>query len=561
MIKSKLLTIFKDPVFLTVLLFLMSIVFINPWVNIAINDDWDFFKHIEYFRNGVFMKNALVDATLIIQAYIAFFWSYIFGYSFISFRLLSIVFTIFFLIGCNKILKFFDVSEGARLVSLLTLLFNPLVFMASMSFMTEIYFLTFFVWSLFYFLKYLDKPITGYLILFSLFTMCSILSRQFGLVSFLAYFMVLVPYRLKTRNYLHIFLYLLLVIPAIYLSITYPTHQLLEEKSVFLEGILAKQSLILSQLQSIILLVPYIGFFFLPFGLLKINLRSKKFIAALFLTVLSFGYFYNRDVFALGNTFYIEGLYAKTDFFHYLSLFDNIPFKVFICFISIFSFFNLIFSLPIKLFKPSWISSTLGLLGLGMFSVAFITDGVFDRYFINFFVIAILILAVVFKHERSDSSLVKAAILLLIVFTTILTADYFASEKTKWLVGELLQKEKNTKTGIFVSGVFTRHHNATKFEHPWDIKSAIPQGLNYKCYVQKYSVTSESPIYRVLHRLENSRTLEKFIYNPTIVDSKLTAGVVPINQRLHKIEKSHEYYSPLYYLIGARSFISQYCVE
>ena len=86
-----------NPFLLVLFIYLVAYLFVFPFGEFVVNDDWIFVRQIEAFLQGAFKINALVDPTFIAQGVSGFLWSKVFGLSFFSLRMLTLVFTSFFL--------------------------------------------------------------------------------------------------------------------------------------------------------------------------------------------------------------------------------------------------------------------------------------------------------------------------------------------------------------------------------------------------------------------------------------------------------------------------------
>lgn len=93
------------------------------------NDDWDFYLHVKYFLNGIYEKNSLIDSTFILQGFIGALWAKVFGLSFLNLRILTIIFSLFLLVGSYKLLLQLGVIiKEIQFVALLSLIFNPVIY-------------------------------------------------------------------------------------------------------------------------------------------------------------------------------------------------------------------------------------------------------------------------------------------------------------------------------------------------------------------------------------------------------------------------------------------------
>src|SRR3989338_10201145 len=169
-------------------LYIILVLIINPNGNFPINDDWIFYRQVEAFLSGQFRINSLIDPSFISQGVVALFWSKIFGLSFYSLRLLSILFTLVFASFTYRCLKLLNLRKPLAEVAVLILLFNPIILNSSMTFMTEAYFLTFVSTSIFFFIKYFQKSNIPYLILSCIFSGFALFTTQTRLFLTLFFF-------------------------------------------------------------------------------------------------------------------------------------------------------------------------------------------------------------------------------------------------------------------------------------------------------------------------------------------------------------------------------------
>ena len=124
---------------IVILLFIISEILIYPLGEFPLNDDWAYTKPIFSFLNTgeiTFLKwQAIPGVTLQILGLL---FCKIFGTSFFSLRLVSILSTIIMILTLNQILKFYEVVSKIRFIVLLVFLFNPLVLSLSNTFMPDI---------------------------------------------------------------------------------------------------------------------------------------------------------------------------------------------------------------------------------------------------------------------------------------------------------------------------------------------------------------------------------------------------------------------------------------
>ena len=154
--KRRLINLFINPLFLTAAVYLVTVFLVSPWGNFAVNDDWDFYTHVRNFMEGDFTKNSLIDSSFVLQGLMGAGWAKIFGLNFTSLKVLTISFTLLMLLGIYKILLQQKVLRAYQFLILFAIAFNPFVYMSSLTFMTENYFLAFLIWSIYFYLCYLE---------------------------------------------------------------------------------------------------------------------------------------------------------------------------------------------------------------------------------------------------------------------------------------------------------------------------------------------------------------------------------------------------------------------
>ncbi len=179
------------------ILYILSVLIISPWGNYAIGDDLYYLFQIKSFQNGDFTKNSYIDTSIILQIFIGYGWSFLFGANFLSLRILTILFTLIFIFVLVKILKFLKFSNNLIIVTSLLLIFNPKIMFASLSFNSEIYFLTFLFSSFYFLLKFNEATKLKYLLYFSIIAGFSVWIRQLG---FLMLFPALFVFYLNYKN-------------------------------------------------------------------------------------------------------------------------------------------------------------------------------------------------------------------------------------------------------------------------------------------------------------------------------------------------------------------------
>ncbi len=566
------LKLLAHPYVLVVAVFLLAVLLINPWGEHAVNDDWAYFISTKFFLNGHFAKDAIIDANFVLQALAGMGWAKVFGVSFVSFRVLTLLVSLVGLYGIYKILAVLEVERKIIILALLSIVFNTLFFTSALSYMTENYFLTCVVWSLYFFVRYVHTiRVNSHLIFSALFAGASLLLRQYGLVLFVAYGLTLGFCYWKNREINPLAVTVLIGILGLFSVIFAWWPKTSGYESVTFLGVDPTAYTKIYEFGPYVL--SYLVLFLSPFILGKFKgFQKTPLVLCALVAGLVAWQLYRADIFPMGNVFYLEKLYGKSHFAHFLHLFDNIPFKVFMAYYV--SFLLVVSSyyvtrwfrsgvVNLKVVSPS--TFLLALVTLGMFAVVyagiFFIGDFYDRYFLNGFVLLIILCAVSLPKVSTYSYGLAVGGLVFIAFITVLlTWDFYASEKTRWQMGRKLQEEQGLQTSVFVNGSFLRFTHYSGFVTPEEL-ARVPQGsVTYKCFIDFYTKTDNANLlYKVLNRFENSRTLNKYITNPVIYGSKPAAGVEPLGWHWNDIFYEESYYSPIYALLGVKPVLAAYC--
>jgi len=539
--------------YLTLLLYVLAVLIINPFGEYAVNDDWDFITHVRNFTQGDFTKNRFIDSAFILQGFIGATWALIFGVSFAALRVLTMIFTLVFIFLLYKILKLLHTSNTATSLILLAAVFNPFTLISSMSFMTELYFLVFVLAGVCIFLKYIDnnKPLWFWLaVLFSSF---SILIRQIGLLVVPAIFIFALLFKkTQVKDYI-IGAFITLSITAV--LFLWPQYFDNGSKSVsFLVNTLDSLKNILQLPSQVFYALPYFGLILIPFGLFAFSALNKKVkLGILITTAVLFVAFYPYDIFKLGNVLYPEGIMIKTNNIHTLSLIDNIPFTVTLtvaCLMAVLSVACYVYIQRSRFNNKQ--SVYLGILFVLLTVPVLIYDGFFDRYLLNGLIIFLLLISPVLSTLRYKKPLVALICFLYMFYSVLLIQDFVISTKTKWLSASML-----TSTGsLFLNDTYTKYNYVFSKPNDDNLLKNMPSGLDYKCYVQKDTQQKGGSF---INKIENSRVINFLVANPEPFGEKTLPGFRPPTREASKILNKTEINVFANSLVGTRTFIVTYC--
>jgi len=562
----------RYPLLVTVSLYLISILIVQPWGNYPVNDDFYYYTQVQAFSIGVFKKSALITPTFILQGYLGLLWSALFGISYVSLRFLTIFISILCLYIIFKILLTLNVKKTLILPCLLSITFNPIFFASSLTFMTENYFLLFWLLSTLFFIKSQSNDKIRYLVISSIFGGLSTLIRQYGFVLF-PIFLIIDYYKPSQRK---ISRFLAIVLPFVVIStfgFLYPKYINPEfPKSFNILMLFTSLKSLFGRIFNIHYL-SYSGFILLPFTISKfIDLKRKEKISIGIISAFVGLYIYEGNLFKIGNIFYLEGLYAKMFNNIRLNLLNNIPFKLLLSFLISISIIVIIESIIKKLMKPysekhnfkihiSKTSLLLEMLILSFYLIALITDKFYDRYLLNFFVITTIYSALkVNKYNYKNLLIMYFIIFLVSSITFLITVDYYRQMNLKWkMVEEITRAGEVKNTDIFLDSVYIKSALMEERDNYSGMKLLNIDDYNPICFIQEYSEGNGNYLAKLFNYLNEHPIIIKHLPNPRIENVSLLKSKdndFDLNDRLIM---SEEYTTPIYNLIGEKMFVRTFC--
>jgi len=534
----------NQPLLISIVLYLLGVLLVNPLGNFPINDDWLFQRQIEAFSKGIFKMNVLIDPTFIFQAVLGRLWSLFFGYGFVSLRIFTIILTLLFFIGISLILDLIKTNRKTKLVVLLCLAFNPLIFTSSLTFMTEIYFLVTTVFSFYFFLKFFESKNLYHLLLGSIFCAFSFLVRQVGLVTFIAFLISNLLFRFRDKNFCRNLITSLLPLLVGFVILKYWPSYGVGKAIIFESKFLSVKIL------QVFFSVPLIAFFVGPVILMYLKKLSRlSVLTALPIALLIF----KHDVFPLGNVFYLESLYSKVSFRNDLSLFNNVIFKSLVSLyvgILIVALFWILFDVIKK--RPR--NVFLFLVSLGYLVSAFLGTDTYDRYLLPFVVsFVVLIVSLNLEEEPMHFRTILFCLVFMAFVTLFLNYEFMTVRRLKWDQVKNIQERFAIGEEIFLDGVYTKYVYASDTNNYSGFGSAVPGGLQRMCYIQDYAIEGKNLFVGV------EDFLGKYIENPGIYDGRKVTDVGKIKKHIDELIYNKEYFSPLYSIIGKKAFVGAWC--
>ncbi len=139
------------------ILWLLIILIINPIGDFPLNDDWCYGKTVKTLCDEGYLKlYNWGEMTLVGHVYWGYFFTKIFGFSFTVLRWSTLVMGLATLIGIYELCKLANISRWVTLVGVLLCMMNPIFLSLSFSFMTDVPFYCVTIWTFYFFAKALQ---------------------------------------------------------------------------------------------------------------------------------------------------------------------------------------------------------------------------------------------------------------------------------------------------------------------------------------------------------------------------------------------------------------------
>lgn len=537
-----------------------------------VNDDWIFKRQIDAFNAGFKPLSELIDPSFIFQGGIGYVWSQVFSADFVDLRKLTIIHFVVFLLGVYKTLGILKVSDSIRFLTFVAMSFNPLIFFSSFTFMTEVYFLAYLMWGLYFYLKYFDTRKLGFLVLALFFTSATILIRQIGVALFLSYISVefynifILKVRMRKKVFFGVFLGLIFVALTFYFWSTWPK-VVKPDAADLLKGLITPDK-VLPRLKNLWMVLPYIGYFLLPLSIYPFARLEKHKVKVILLGVclVPAVVLYHFDVFPLGNVLYVENFLTRTNFQLNLSIFDNVPYKMLLAYLVSLGIVYVIYYLYVALARKKSLlnlnQSYLLLCSLIFFASILVSSDLYDRYLLPALVPFILFMGSLIEKslnvvKTKYSKLSVVIVGTLFIFSSfVLTHEYIVQTRIRWLLAEELRQSTGYTTQIYVDSVYGKYMNSLVRQDFAGLDSGDPIS-DYVCFVDNYTLEGDGVWARVTS--SSDEFLEDIISKPRVYNSRKQQGLPKIKNNLEELMINVEYRSVLYNLVGKKSFVGAWC--
>ncbi len=190
------------PIIALLLTWIISAYLVNPGGDFPLNDDWQYaFPVKTLLQNGSYEMNSEIAPNIFSQVV----WGYLFcqitgGFSFYFLRLSTLVLGIFTVTTAY----FFHKKAGTVVLALLSaglLAFNPLFYVLSFSFMSDVPFLFFALLSIFFYSRFFDLSKTYLKVLAAIFSVLAFFVRQQGILILVSFELVAIIQKARNNNY------------------------------------------------------------------------------------------------------------------------------------------------------------------------------------------------------------------------------------------------------------------------------------------------------------------------------------------------------------------------
>ena len=446
---------------LLVLAFLVSELIVNPIGNFPLNDDWSYGKSVmQLLKDGTLEIGLFPSMTLLSHLAWGLLFTKLFGFSFTVLRVSTLFSSLIGITLLNKLIIGITGNKQVAFILCLCLLFNPIYFNLSNTYMTDVNFITvLIVICYFSFVFFQTGSILSFMLVI-LFSLILVLIRQFGIIAPLCF--VFSCLFLKNKRWLYAVLsvlgFLLVIVIFKYYEGYLKTH-LHEGASYKYSGDIHIGDndfwdyfwfILRARYTSILLHVLFYCFPFLVIFLWKL-VKDGKIWLRLFISAGFIGgviFLFKGEPFPMGNIFtnmslgtetFFETLYSdhKAAHSHTYSLTaewlaDGLKYIFlsisFVC--CVWMFYKFVRTRSVFFANPYLIF--LSTLFFAYLFVMLVSKSYFDRYNLPLITIALLLFSFAARYYKTDYRLAVIPLLLFFYISVCGTKDYLRLNKTRW---------------------------------------------------------------------------------------------------------------------------------
>ncbi len=441
--------------FILALLFLISEIIVDPRGEFPLNDDWAYTKSVLFLHEGKVDIGEWPAMTLISHLLWGFLFTKTLGFSFFALRLSVIISSLAGILVFFALLRKWSNSVAVAFSGAMVLLFSPLYFNLSNTFMTDVSFNTLLIFSVYAATRFFESRHLIWFVLVIVLSLILVLMRQFGIIVPACFFIGLFFLKEKKWHYLLTCAAGIVVVYAAlkgyesYLKAILPataSYKFSGGVSVLSEQF--RDRLLSNIIQRHAKIFLHLGVYIFPFVVLflpDLIRQSKKILLAgsvLLSLVICACLFYDEPA-QMGNVFEDMSLGAETWYETLNHTFVDHTHTWSPVFAGVMNVVKILFSAGTLLFlllalirkgKPGLNSR--GVFGLALFFaylfMILITESYFDRYHIPLIALGILLLSCLCADLRPSIAAGALPILFFIWISVFGTKDYFTINRVRW---------------------------------------------------------------------------------------------------------------------------------
>ena len=460
-------------------IFILSALAVWPKGAFPLNDDWVYsysVKHI--FDYGSIKLSDWAAPSIVFHVYWGWLWCKLFGhFSFNALRLSGMFLSFTGLVFFYRLLKKSSADEPLPFFGALVLFFNPLWFLLTFSFMTDITYLALSFISVYFYYSGLKNGKTSLLITGSVFASFCYLIRQLGIfIPFSIALLLFFEKKLDIKKAL-----LICLLPAVSAVLhrywLVNIHGLTWSQQTGQDIMLSFNNVFPRLFGSLF----YLGLFAAPFSYAALfskkggqensNIRIWGQAVVIFLSILLAVYIFSRGAFpyfdnvinkyGLGTitahqmSSKAAGFMGLTGFWDLLTVFSAVSFLIFA--------YNMF-----KYGRISFLGKLFIFVYLSQFFMSVLRYKFFDRYTLLLLPVGIILFLEAVKAKKLNIPVFVLTLLPICYYSICGTADYFAWNRAKWEAGAMLVKQgfkqEEIANGFDWDGWFTFQKNMDKLK-------------------------------------------------------------------------------------------------
>lgn len=440
------------------LLWLLLILIINPIGDFPLNDDWCYGKSVKTLtENGYLKLYNWGEMTLVGHVYWGFLFTKIFGFSFTVLRWSTLILGFATLLGIYELCKLANISRWMAIFGTVLCMVNPIFLSLSFSFMTDIPFFCVTIWTFYFFAKALKTDSWKPIIWAIFFCFWAFTIRQLAWVFPVVFLLTMLLVKKRTLQNLAKAIAPLctLIVFSLVFSYIMESNDLLQERYNSKFGLLLEniknvdKNLIILIFSYFFRCMAYVGFFLAPIHIFYMNRYKFKGykISAIVWTLLVTGILIQiGKVLPSLDNIWIDFGVGPTTLADHAGNFATSPeprapqlFWQIVTAIGVFSSVALLFhirQIVVLVFKKQQVNSlvVLSFVFYVVYLTPFLIVGVYDRYLLPLFPIAIVFLGANSANipKKKYQYVAFGFLILMTWFSVCAVHDHLSWNRARW---------------------------------------------------------------------------------------------------------------------------------